>query len=269
MNIPLWEKEAPFFDIKIGQEAPSLTSFRLGSSARRGAVIVLPGGGYQMRAEHEGRPVAKLFNNAGFHAFVLNYRFAPYRHPAALLDIQRSIRLLRSRAEELCIIPDKIFVIGFSAGGHLCAASALMPGEPLPFTDEIDTTSCRPDAAILCYPVIDMASKWAHKGSAANLLGANASMEALTFHSMQNRVTADAPPFFIWHTADDNAVPVENSLLLANALSEKSIPYEMHIFPNGPHGLGLAQQTAGACLWPDLSIGFLNYLEEAKSQKSE
>ena len=168
-RIPLWER-APLFDESFSQPAPSLTPYLLPGGGARGAVIVCPGGGYVVKADHEGAPIAERLNELGFHAFVLDYRVAPYRHPVPLLDVQRAIRLVRHRAQEFGVLPDKIAILGFSAGGHLVctAATHYDAGDPAAL-DPIDRESCRPDLFVPCYAVASLTG-FCNEGSKHSLL---------------------------------------------------------------------------------------------------
>lgn len=244
--LPLWPHEAPYTAQSPAQAQPSITEYKIDGS--RGAVIVCPGGGYAMKADHEGGPIAEMINAVGVSAYVLDYRVAPCHYNAPLNDALRAIRLVRSLGYE------KVSILGFSAGGHLtCSAATLYAQAELDDADPIDRISSRPDAFIPCYPVVSL-KRFTHGGSRDNLLGEHASDPKLLdrFTAWEN-VTEDTPPAFLWHTASDGAVPVENSLLLAAALSEKKVPFELHIFPKGNHGLGLAEgdpivsQWAGLC----------------------
>lgn len=253
--IPLWPGTPPH-DHKDGF-IPTLTPYLLDGDAPRGAVIVAPGGGYEGRAPHESRPIAERFNQAGFHAFVLDYRVSPNRHPAPLADAARSLRLVRSHAAEWRVRPDKIALLGFSAGGHLTASLGVLfdPGEP-DADDPVARASSRPDAIVLCYPVIS-ADEYGHGGSFANLLGPDASEEQRQALSLEKRVHADVPPAFLWSTADDQAVPVQNSLVFALALRQHGVPFEMHIYPHGPHGLGLSPDDPHIATWSQLCAEWL------------
>lgn len=244
--IPLWPTEAPYTAQSPEQAPPSITEYRVEGS--RGAVVVCPGGGYEMKAPHEGGPIAEMTNAAGISAYVLDYRVAPCHYNAPVTDALRAIRVVRSLGYE------KVGILGFSAGGNLtCSAATLYNMAELDESDPIDRLSSRPDAFIPCYPVVDMGD-YTHEGSRTNLLGEHADdPEYRRKFSAQRNVTEDTPPAFLWHTASDGAVPVENSLMLAAALSEKKVPFELHIFPEGNHGLGLAEgnpivsQWAGLC----------------------
>ncbi len=228
----------------------------------RGAVIVLPGGGYCNRAFHEGEPIAKRYNELGFHAFVLQYRVAPYVYPAPQEDVLRAVRLVRGNAEKWHVKADKIAVLGFSAGGHLACSSGIVYDEiPAKNGDEYDTVSARPDLTVLCYPVITALRPYAHVGSFLNLLGHEYSEEEGRRYSWNLRVKKNTPPSFLWHTAEDGAVPVQNSLEYAKALRENGIPFELHVFPNGPHGLGLGGENYPELhVWPELSAVWMKNL---------
>ncbi|MEK9197399.1 alpha/beta hydrolase [Ureibacillus sp. 179-F W5.1 NHS] len=239
------------------EDVPTLIPYLVEHSVSRGAIIICPGGSYQRRANHEGEPVAKWLNKLGISAFVLNYRVAPYKHPVPLADIQRAIRFVRFYSKEWNLDKQKIAILGFSAGGHLVAsASTLSSFHAYPPIDKIDQESSRPNFAILCYPVISFLKHF-HEGSLHNLLGENPTDELRAQLSHELNVSPHTPPTFLWHTADDGTVPVENSLLYAAALSKWNIPYEMHIFPNGRHGLGLAEKDEIVGQWKNLCENWL------------
>lgn len=225
---------------------PSLTSYPAPGGKNRGTIIICPGGGYEFKAEHEGEPVALWLNSLGINAYVLDYRVNPDLHPAPMMDVRRAIRLARLRAEASGTLADKIGVLGFSAGGHLAACAGTM----------WDSRESRPDIMILCYPVISF-GRCGHLGSKMNLLGETANQAVLDDMSLENRVDRQTPPAFIWHTADDADVPVENSLLLANALTAKQVSFSCHIFPHGEHGLGLATENSEVKIWTKLCADFL------------
>ena len=238
--------------------APYLEPFLLDrTQPLRGAVIVCPGGGYVNRAPHEGTPIALKFNELGFHAFVLQYRVAPYRFPAPQRDVFRAVRIVRSRAAELGIDAAQIAVLGFSAGGHLTASAGTLFDEvDAKAGDAADAYSQRPDAILPCYPVISFSTVWGHRGSGENLLGASLA-ELEERYCLDRRVTADTPPAFLWHTATDGAVPVRNSVAFAEACWKNGVPAELHVFPAGPHGIGLAADYPDAKRWPELAAKFL------------
>lgn len=198
-------------------------------------VVIFPGGGYGQLAAHEGEGYARFLCENGIAAFVVKYRLgsAGHRHPAMLEDALSAVAVVRSQATELGIAPDRIGVMGSSAGGHL-AAHTLVGWQPYK-----KSISLRPDFGILCYPVILSDGPYAHKGSMLNLAGEDASGDVLTSLSCDRHVTADTPPCFLWHTGADAAVPVENSLAFAKALRNHHVPFELHIYNRGRHGLGL------------------------------
>lgn len=260
--IRLWEKDVPGFNSEFSDQIPGIVPYLAETEQCTSAVIVFPGGGYNHKAAHEGEPVALWLNSIGISAFVLEYRVYPYQHPYPLLDAQRAVRYVRYHAHEWKIDPNRIGVLGFSAGGHL--ASTVGTHFDLGNSnsnDPVERMSCRPDAMILCYPVITF-GEFRHDGSMKALLGDNPSRELVDFLSNETQVTSETPPAFLWHTANDQAVPVENSLLFASALSRNKIPFELHIFPDGRHGLGLAQEHPQVSGWTGLcekwleSIGF-------------
>lgn len=243
--ILLWPGEAPYTVESPEQAQPSITEYRVEGS--RGAVVVCPGGGYAMKADHEGGPIAEMINEAGVSAYVLDYRVAPCYHLAPLTDALRAIRVVRAMGYE------RVAILGFSAGGHLtCTAATLYDSGDPEAADPIDRVSSRPDAFIPCYPVVDL-GEYAHVGSRENLLGEHANdPEYRRRFSPQLNVTEDTPTAFIWHTASDGAVPVQNSLMLASALAAKKVPFELHIFPEGVHGLGLAPNNPDVSQWAGL-----------------
>jgi len=260
-NIELWDGSIPYFnqDLQIGlnENAPTLTTYLITDGTPKPCIIIFPGGGYRNRADHEGEPVAKWLNTLGYHAFVLNYRIAPYQYPAPFADAMRAIRHVRYHADEYEIIPDKIGVLGFSAGGHLaCMASTLYDDEFYPPADAIDTVSARPDAAVLCYPVVSFVD-YAHEGSLGFLLGENPTSELKHKCSGELAVHAQMPPVFLWHTVEDASVPVENALNLAAALRKNHVPFALHIFNKGVHGLGIKGIAPQAAKWTDLCAGWL------------
>lgn len=261
--IALWPGQ-PTSPEPLGQHA-TLTPYLLDGDAPRPVVLVLHGGGYWGLAPHEGEPIARRMNSAGFHAAVLRYRTAAagHRHPAMLHDVQRAVRVLRDRAESWHIDPRGVAVLGFSAGGHLAASSATLHGQHTCADDDLaGRCSDRPDAAVLCYPVIDLAGVAAHSGSCRNLLGDPPAAGMPEQMSLHTRVDAHTPPTFLWHTAEDAGVPVENALLFAAACRAAGVPFELHVFERGRHGVGLADGNGCPDLpdvapWADLCVAFL------------
>lgn len=258
-EMPLWEGQAPGALGTEDADKPTLTWY----PARRPngtAIIIAPGGGYSTLAmDHEGRQVASLFNSMSITAFVLKYRLGPkYHHPVELGDAQRAIRTVRARAQEFGVNPERIGMMGFSAGGHLAstAATHFDSGKP-DAADPIDRAGSRPDFLILGYPVISSDPAIAHSGSFRNLLGENPDPALLQDLSNDLRVTADTPPTFLFHTNADTGVPAENSVRFYLALRKAKVPAELHIFQNGPHGVGLAMDDPALSLWPTLLTNWL------------
>lgn len=235
------------------------------------AVVVLPGGGYAYTSDREADPIAMQYLAAGFSVFMLRYSCAPDRYPNALLQTAAVIAHIRENFDEYHVEADKIAVCGFSAGGHLAASAGILWNEPvISETLKVPNELCKPNGMILSYPVISW-SEFSHRGSFINLLGEDASEEDRKAMSLDTRVNSDTVPAFIWHTFEDTGVPVENSLLLATALRKNNIHFELHIFPEGPHGLALCNRqtwVAGndklmvpaAEPWMDMSITWMKNL---------
>ncbi|MCX7714204.1 MAG: alpha/beta hydrolase [Clostridia bacterium] len=253
----LWKNMIPFGTADDFE--PEITPFIV--KGAKGAVVVCPGGGYGFRAPHEGLNVAKWLNTIGISAFVLDYRVAPNKHPAPLSDAMRAVKYVRHNASEFGIEKNKIAIMGFSAGGHLAASLSVHYDKKIyEPADSIDEENCRPDATILCYSVIDL-GEYRHDGSRVNLLGENPSFAMKEYMSLHKQVNENTPPAFIWHTSSDSAVPVENSLLYADALSKCQIPFEMHIYPIGRHGLGLAPEEPHVAQWADSLNNWFKLIE--------
>ena len=240
--IPLWPNGAPGALGKEDKDIPTLTAFfPTPDKATGAAMVICPGGGYGGLAPHEGEAYALFLRDNGIAGFVLKYRLgsAGYRHPVMLQDVSRALRLVRANASEWKLDPNRIGIMGSSAGGHL--ASTLLThfdSGKADSEDLIERQSSRPDLGILCYPVITM-GEFTHAGSKKNLLGENPSPELVKELSNELQVTKDTPPTFIFHTAEDKAVPVENSLAFASALKKAGVPFDLHIYEKGPHGMGL------------------------------
>ena len=254
--VPLWTEDTPGIDTAEPRFQPTITPYMIDSAEPTGCVIVCPGGGYTHRAPHEGEPIARALNDRGIAACVCDYRVAPYRHPHPLLDAQRAIRWVRAHAAALNVRPAAVGILGFSEGGHLAATAGTHYDRGRADGDEIDRESCRPDAMVLCYPVISF-GEFRHAGSMANLLGEDPPEELLRSLSNETQVTADTPPAFLWHTADDAGVPAQNSLLFAQALSAHRVPCELHVYRSGRHGLGLAPEFPHIATWIDLCAEWL------------
>jgi len=254
--IPLWAGSAPGAQGNADADIPTITVYlpRF-TAAGMSAVIICPGGSYaRLAMNHEGRQVANYLNSLGVMAFVLKYRLGPtYHHPVELGDVQRAIRTLRSHAAEWHIAADRIGIFGFSAGGHLAmSASTLFDAGQAGASDAVDRVSSRPDFAVLGYPVISLVEPWTHQGSKQNLLGANADPQLAKRLSGEQAVTRETPPTFIFQTNADEAVPAENATYYFLALRKANIPVELHVFENGPHGVGLALDDAALSEWSRL-----------------
>jgi acetyl esterase/lipase len=253
MKIELWEEGAPYAIGDYPEDRPAITAyFAEKKGSKQPAVVVLPGGAYHSHALHEGEPIARWLNTLGIVAFVLQYRVAPYRHPVPSTDAKRALRLIRSRAEAWGIDSTRLGVIGFSAGGHLASNVGVQyDNGNVNAIDIVDRFSSRPDFMILCYPVISM-GEFGHDGSRIHLLGENPTNESIQLLSSELHVTEDTPQTFLWHTSDDPAVQVENTLMFAGALSRCKVPFELHSYQTGCHGLGLAESHPEAQTWLDL-----------------
>ncbi|MCR5277833.1 MAG: alpha/beta hydrolase [Lachnospiraceae bacterium] len=208
---------------------------------KRPIVIIAPGGGYRFKSEREADSIATQFLSIGYNAAILYYSVAPAVYPTALRELAFSFKFLKDNAAEFNIDPDKIVVCGFSAGAHLVASFGTGYYRP-EVTDyfHVSEDELRPAAMILSYPVIT-SGEFAHRDSFDALLGPDKDdKEKLSYVSIENRVSEKTVPAFIWHTFEDNCVPLENSLLMADSMRKAGVPFELHVFPNGQHGLSLA-----------------------------
>ncbi len=244
-------------------DVPTVTPYLLEDGQVHPLVLVLPGGGYARQAAHEGEPVAQMLNAAGFHAAVLHYRVGPrHRHPAMVHDAQRAMRLLRQSADDWRISKGddgqaKVGALGFSAGGHLTGSLAVHWDHFVCEVDDLATThSARPDAVVLCYAVIDM-TQHRHRGSFQLLLGSSPEQTLVEAMSLHTQVRDDSPPAFLWHTADDGGVPMQNSLLYFQACRDKQVRAELHVYESGHHGMSLAEKHATIRSWVPLAGEFL------------
>lgn len=260
----LWAHTAPHAMGEAEADVPTLTLCPAPEATATGAAIVVcPGGGYGgLAMNHEGYDVARWLNDNGISAFILKYRVNPYRHPCPLLDAQRAIRTVRARAEDWKIDPQRIGILGFSAGGHLTstAGTHFDAGDPNS-DDPIEHVSCRPDFMVLVYPVISFQAPYTHTGSRKNLLGENPDPKLVELLSNERQVTEQTPPAFLIHTYNDDGVPLENSIAFFQALRKADIPAEMHLFEKGKHGFGLAPGDPVLSTWPELCI---NWMRERK-----
>ncbi len=261
MKITVKELYPPYekHGLNLSGLSPSLTCMIHDTQPERRfpAVIVVPGGSYSHCSEREGDPVAARFYSHGYNAFILRYSCVSKPFPTALAELCEAVRYVRSE-ERLCCT-DRLTVCGFSAGGHLAASLGAYAGE----FEEV-YGNVRPDSLILCYPVIT-SGKYTHAESARNIAPTPALMDKI---SLENHIPRDFPPSFIWHCADDRIVPPENSLMLAQRLSERNIPFELHIFPTGGHGIALCDISTmknndprylnpKAARWFELALDFM------------
>ncbi len=269
--IRLWDGDAPHSGGNQPLDVPVLHLFRVESDKPSTGVVVVPGGGYGgLAMSHEGTQIAEWFRDMGVTAAICQYRHRGggsnagkgYGHPVPLLDAQRAIRVMRANAAKWNIDPEKVGVIGFSAGGHLASTVSTHhdPGDA-DSEDVVGRQSSRPQFSILCYPVISLSESFTHAGSRRNLLGENPPDELLAELSNEKRVAQDTPPTFLFHTLEDQVVLVENSLAYYAALRAAGVAAEMHLFEKGPHGVGLAKDIPGTSRWPELCKAWLKLHE--------
>jgi len=234
------------------------------SKATGTAVVVCPGGGYvHLAMGHEGVEIADSLNAIGIAAFVVKYRLPSDetmidKTIGPLQDAQRAIQLVRQHAQEWGVDPTRVGILGFSAGGHLASsASTHADAGKADAADPIDRASSRPDFTVLAYPVISMVEAFTHKGSRENLLGVDPDPELARSLSSETQVTASTPPAFLFHTNADTSVPAENAVAYFLALRKAGVTAELHVFRNGPHGVGLAQEDPALAEWPRLLANWL------------
>jgi acetyl esterase/lipase len=253
-TVLLWPDGAPGALGDQDADKPSLTIYPASGMWKvPTAVVVCPGGGYvNLAMDHEGLQIAQWLNGHGVTAFVLKYRLGPkYRHPVELGDAQRAIRYARLNASDYGFDPKHVGIWGFSAGGHLASSAGThFDAGNAGAADPIEQQSSRPDFMILSYPVITFTEPHLHRGSRNSLLGENPDPALVDLLSNEKQVTAQTPPAFLFHTADDPVVPVENSLMFYSALRKAGVPAEMHIYLHGAHGVGLAQADPILSSWP-------------------
>jgi acetyl esterase/lipase len=257
--MPLWPAGAPGARGTNGTDIPALTPYLCASNATGAALVICPGGGYQYLASHEGNDYALWLNQHGVTCFVLKYRLGAhgYRHPAMLNDAARAVRWVRAHADEYKIDTKRVGIMGSSAGGHLAATLLThFDAGDTNSADAVERQSSRPDLGILCYAVISM-GEFAHQGSRENLLGKNPSPDLVKLLSNELQVTPNTPPCFLWTTFEDNTVPMENTLRFAEALRKNHVPFDLHVYQKGGHGMGLGDKPpfanphpwAGDCLF--------------------
>lgn len=235
----------PTLDIYLAPEAKATGT----------AVIICPGGAYGgLAVKHEGSQVAKWFNSLGISAFVLKYRLPndsimESKTIGPMQDGQKAIRLVRAHAKEWGINPTKVGIMGFSAGGHLAATLSTHYNDKVYESD--DLISAKPDFSLLIYPVISMSDNLTHWGSRENLLGKRPSPELVKHYSNELQVNTETPPAFMVHSMDDDAVPVQNSIVYALALQKNKIPCELHLYQSGKHGYGMGWSKNTESTWPE------------------
>lgn len=253
-KLKLWEEgNIPLWDPAICQDVPSI-SFMPAQGMKAPAMIICPGGSYiYEEMEKEGTKIGECLNSMGISSFVLGYRVVPYRHPCALIDIQRAIRYVRCNADELSIDPERVAVIGFSAGGHLAAmAATLFTGCEYSPADPVDRFSNRPDLVVLCYAPLNLNCDKGSAGLAENLYGTSqVSAEMLKKVSPAQNVNSNMPSAFIWTTFGDDLVTPNQALDFSSAMEKANVPFELHLYQNGHHGMGLARDDPSIGAWVD------------------
>lgn len=261
-TIRLWQGDAPGATGSREKDVPTAIVYLPEKTDEpTGAIVIYPGGGYgHLAIDHEGHQIAEWANSMGMAGIIVSYRHRNrgYGHPAPMLDAQRAIRLTRHHAKDWNINPNKVGVMGFSAGGHLSTTVLThFDGGDMSASDIVDQQGCRPDFGIVCYAVIALGEEFTHKGSQRNLLGDSPSKELIESLSNEKQVTKETPPCFVWHTAEDKVVAAENSLRFYSALVRAGTASELHIFPEGRHGIGLGKEFDGADAWPGLAQAWL------------
>lgn len=234
--------------------------------SKRPLILICPGGGYEFLSDREGESIAFQFNSFGYHAAIINYSIKDATYPTQLLEVSAAVKYFKDNAKEFDIDPDRIAIYGASAGAHAAAdyATGYFRSE---VTDilKVSSTELRPAGMILAYPVVT-SGEFAHRGSFDNLLGDKKNdKEMLEYVSIENRITVETPPAFIWHTFPDDCVPVQNSLLLAEAMKKENVPFELHIFPSGGHGLGLATDVTLSPYRTELDEGAKQWIDLCRS----
>lgn len=282
--LPLWEGDPPNFK-ETGEVAiwdtsdivrvrnvqkPDIAIFLPSKKNATGeAIVVCPGGGYGILAyDWEGIDIARWLNSEGIAAFVLKYRLpgsssniVPHKSP--LMDAQRAMRLVRFNAEKWNVDPEKVGIMGFSAGGHLASTLSTHFDEgDASNEDPVERENCRPDFSVLVYPVVSFTREYTHMGSRENLLGKDADPELVLHFSNELQVTGETPPAILIHSGDDQGVPVENSMAYYHALQKMGIPSELHIYPFGGHGYSLAIGRGHLSTWPDRVIEWIRYIHQ-------
>ena len=253
---PLYDCETP---LAVNDFTPTLTFYAPEEKKSDACVVIFPGGGYVGRTAYEGKDYAEFFQRNGISAFVCEYRVKPASFPRPLLDARRAVRYARANAEKYGYAPDKILVMGSSAGGHLASLVSTyrdaLEGEE---HDSLREVCPIPNGTILCYPVIAMVGEYAHIGSRDNLVGETETpLETISTCDILDEKT---PPAFLWHTSADEIVHVANSFAYATALHKHNIPAEVHVFPYGRHGLGLCSENAHDAQWTTLLLNWMKLM---------
>jgi acetyl esterase/lipase len=259
-TVLLWPNGAPGALGDAPEDKPTLTIYLPTSNPTQTGVIVAPGGGYlHLSMTKEGSDIAAWLNQHGVAAFVLQYRLGPkYHHPIELGDAQRAIRMVRSQAQSFGIVPGRLGIWGFSAGGHLAATTGTkFDAGNTAASDPIDQQSSRPDFLVLSYPVITFKPPYNHVGSLHSLLGPDPDPALVDALSAELNVTPQTPPTFLYATTDDQTVPAMNSTLFYDALVRAKVPAEIHIFQHGAHGSGLGGTSHSLTQWPNLLYTWL------------
>ncbi|MEM9347968.1 MAG: alpha/beta hydrolase [Planctomycetota bacterium] len=269
---PTWDKDTPVPEMTINERGnyrfvhePVLDVYHASDEGRTGAAVVIcPGGGYGTLAyQHEGVEIARWLNQNGITGVILRYRMYPYRHPVPMMDVHRALQTVRANSDDWALEPDKIGVLGFSAGGHLASTATVhhKPADP-DSKDPAERVSSRPDFAVLIYPVVTM-RQWTHSGSKRNLLGPDPTDDLVALLSNEEQVDENTPPTFLVHSKDDRAVPIKNSEQVLAALNKQKVPGELMIFETGGHGYGMGrgrnspEQTHETDAWPKRCIEWL------------
>jgi acetyl esterase/lipase len=260
-RIKLWDNSPKDYigeyDTGVNAGYPYMDEFVIKDGKAHPCFLILPGGGYDHMSNHEGANVASELNKQGISCFVLYYRLAPYKHPVYLYDVKRAMRYIRYNADKYNIIPDKIGIMGFSAGAHLaCLCAENFDRFEYDSEDDIDKVSARPDLLCMSYPVVTITKDVQHARSGDNMCGDDTNLREQL--SAELNVRDDMPPVFLWHTFEDKSVDCRNSLEMAAALKAAGVKFELHIFPDGKHGLDFAADVEGTNQWYGL---FLNWLK--------
>lgn len=262
----VWDGTPVYLYTYAMEESPELPG-----SKKRPAVVICPGGAYRFKSDREAEIVAMRYLSKGVQAFVLQYSVAPSRYPSAMLELASAVAYVRTHAKEYYVDPEKIVIAGFSAGGHLCACLGNLWDEPVisqVLGEQYQAQEWKPDGMILSYPVITM-GEFTHEESRELLLGEDFTQDMVEKTSMEKRVSEKTVPAFLWHTQEDESVPVENSLEFAAALRKNKVPFELHIYEIGPHGLSLCDDTvddgnrffpADNSNWMEMAIRWLKRL---------